>query len=182
MSLTREVCTEDPQYPGSQYLPTWHDTQVSPSCMIEDPASFHRIYSISEATIKSTVESTHQTGQSNQVIHFKSIQDPNQVNLYAEILDSPSAEEKDVPSNSWLIPQYSNLCTSGLRQIKWAQEIYTKVICKPKLLILIYLFASVSMSSTKSTIPETASFQPQYSNTNKNTSIHQKISPTSPTL
>ena len=93
------------------------------------------------------------------MIYSNSDQNPIEINLYAAALDWPSGEERDVPSrSSRLIPEYTNLQISGLRQSKIIKEIYNKGSDIPKVCGLIYLFSYVVMSATKSIITYTASF------------------------
>ena len=73
-----------------------------------------------------------------------------EINLDAATLDQTSGEYQDIPSQSLLIPEYASLRTSGPTQIKRFQEIDKKGSVKPKVFGLIYLFASVEMSATKS--------------------------------
>ena len=83
--------------------------------------------------------------------HYNSAQSPTMVNRDVATLDSPGGEEHDVPSHSSrLIPEYANLCTSGLRQKKRVQDKDKKEKVIQNVFGIIYIFASVAMSVTKS--------------------------------
>ena len=74
-------------------------------------------------------------------------------------MTSTSREENDLYLQfSHLIPEYSNICVSGLRQSKQAQERDKKIDGEPKVFGLISLFSYVAISSTKFILTETASF------------------------
>ena len=93
------------------------------------------------------------------MIHSNSLQNPTEVNLDIATLYSPSGEEHDVPSqSSHLIPEYTNLLVSALSISKIVQEQYKNENGIPKVFGLISLSAYVVIFSTKSILPETASF------------------------
>ena len=93
------------------------------------------------------------------MIHSNSVKNPTDINLDSATLDSPSGEDREVPSHSSrLIPEYPNLRISGLRRNKIIQERDSKVNGIPKVFGLIYLFTYVVMFITKSILPETESF------------------------
>ena len=87
-------------------------------------------------------------------------QNPTEINLDIATLDSSSGEENEAHSqSSRLIPDYANILTSGIRQIKIIQE-RRKRSGIPKIFVLTALFASVDVTTTNSILPETASFHP----------------------
>ena len=75
------------------------------------------------------------------------------------MMASPSGEEHDMTSqSSHLIPEYANLCISVLIQRKIIQEKDNTGNVIPTVFRIIALFSSVSMSGTKSILPEIESF------------------------
>ena len=68
------------------------NSQAAPSGKIEETASLQVTESRSETPRYCTVEGTLQTGYTNQLIHFNSVQDPTEVNQDAETLDLPSVK------------------------------------------------------------------------------------------
>ena len=80
------------------------------------------IGAISDTKIPSNGEKSLQLGNSHHLIHSNSVQNPTEINLDEETMDSPSGEYYKVPpQSSRLIPKYVNLCISGLSRRKIIQ-------------------------------------------------------------
>ena len=122
--------------------------------MTEDPESTQGIEAISYTPSPSTGYGDHQLGWSHQVIHSNSAQNNTEVNLDKSTLDSTSGEKHDVHSHSYRqIPEYTNLRTSELRQIKIIQDKDKRKKGIPEVFGLIYLLAYVAMSATNYILP-----------------------------
>ena len=125
--------------------------------MTEEPESVRVTEVILDTPIPSTVDGFLQLGNSLQVSHSNSAQNPTKINPDAATLDYPSGEYSNVHSqSSHLIPEYSNLRISGLRRSKIIQEREKNRYFIPNFFGFITLVTYVFISVTKSIIPETA--------------------------
>ena len=68
--------------------------------MTEKPETLQGTDASSETPIRSTGEGNLQRGNINQLRNFNSVKYPTEVNLDADIMDSPSGVKHDVPSRS----------------------------------------------------------------------------------
>ena len=104
-------------------MPPESDPQVAPSGITEHPTSEQVINTSSDTPIPSTGEVSHNLGRIHQVKHFNSGKKPSNINLDEETMASPGGEQHDVHSQFFLlIPEYLNLCISGLSKRKIIQE------------------------------------------------------------
>ena len=104
-------------------MPPGSDPQDAPSGITEENFSMKGIEDISYTPRLSTGEGEHNLGWSQYMNHSNNVKNTTDINIDAATMDSPSGEEHGVPSqSSHLIPEYTNLLISGLRQIKRIQE------------------------------------------------------------
>ena len=159
MPLPREDWQEDSLDPGPQDLSPGSDPRTTHIVMIEEPASMQVTYARSDSPRPSTVEGTLKLGQSHQVGHSNNVKTPIDINLDAATLASTSGEDHNFPSqSSRLIPEYVNLCISGLWKSIRIQGKYKNRDSITKGFGLIVLFTYVAISVTKSFLPNTLNF------------------------